>query len=394
MLVSLTQDLIRALPLRLYLSSPTSLVLLAGADTLLTPTAGIERILRMVQAILMVVLSRPLLTGGFVKLVALGNQHVWTSPRSADLAILRELRGAVALARRFFRMFRFLEAFQAAHMIYASFYASRPALPPAPAASPAASEGNAAKGDENGEDVASTTSPETASGDGKGAEPEKAPATQSKPKCNCKHQHHNHHHHQPTDPNRIPTEAWLDIFSRTFNGMYLVLETLTLLDALQLPGFSLWGAYWAPLLNVEGQRFWFFSLACGIASGVIKVAKLFAYGPAAFRQAAGAGGGTAWGTADDRPESEMAEWERMRAKMRRFVHAQREGRRAWKREIRTRGYRVARRCVADVLDLAVPGSVLGWVRVRPGTVGAAMVVSTWLTGLEVWERCGGQIGMV
>lgn len=53
--------------------------------------------------------------------------------------------------------------------------------------------------------------------------------------------------------------------------------------------------------------------------------------------------------------------------------------------------RIVRRIVADALDIAVPGAVVGWVPLEPGTVGLMMLGSTWLTGLEVWERCGGEL---
>ncbi len=47
--------------------------------------------------------------------------------------------------------------------------------------------------------------------------------------------------------------------------------------------------------------------------------------------------------------------------------------------------------MADVCDLPVPGAVIGWIPVGSGTVGLFMVVSTYLTGLEVWERCGNEV---
>lgn len=319
----------------------------------------------MVQAILMVTLSQPSLTSGFTTLIALGNRYVWIEPRSANIAALSQLRGQVALARRFFRMFRFLESFHAAHVIYTSFYTA-----PTPAAS---TESTGQQGDTVHEGDKSQE--ET-----KQDKPESSTHKCSNPNCP--------NHHRARKPRSgIPTEAWLDIFSRTFNGMYLLLEALTLIDALSLPDLSLFGSHWFPLLHVEAQRFWLFALVCGLCSGLLKLVKLVAYGPVpqtgeGYGLGGGAGGG--WTRKD---EKDMAEWERQRERMRKIVWARKEGRRLWKMEIRSRGYRTARRCLADLLDLAVPGAVVGWVKVTPGTVGACMVVSTWLTGVEVWERC-------
>lgn len=324
----------------------------------------------MVQAILMVTLSQPLLTSGFTTLVALGNQHIWIEPRHANVAALSQLRSQVALVRRFFRIFRFLESFHAAHVIYTSFYTSP--TPAAPTELPSQQDATVPGGHKSGEEK------EEEDG-GEQDKPEQALSTHKCTNPNCPN------HRPPRKPSSgIPTEAWLDIFSRTFNGMYLLLEALTLIDALSLPGLSLFGSHWFPLLHVEAQRFWLFALVCGLCSGLLKLVKLVAYGPV---PQTGEGYGLGGGGGKD--EKEMADWERQRERMRKIVWARKEGRRVWKMEIRTRGYRTARRCLADLLDLVVPGVVVGWVKVAPGTVGACMVVSTWLTGLEVWERCRG-----
>jgi hypothetical protein len=55
--------------------------------------------------------------------------------------------------------------------------------------------------------------------------------------------------------------------------------------------------------------------------------------------------------------------------------------------------KVVRRLVADVMDLSVPGSVVGWIPLDPGTVGLLMLGSTVLTGMEVWERCGKDVAV-
>lgn len=318
----------------------------------------------MVQAILMVVISQPLLISAFTDLVALCNQHVWVEPRVADVAVLVQLRSNIALARRFFRIFRFLESFHAAHVIYTSFYSPPPPhTPPVPADTV-----------DNGHEASTAAGSEHSR-----LEHEEKTSAHACGNPNCRN------HRAPSKPSstRAPVEAWLDIFSRTFNGMYLLLEALTLLDALALPGgFSLFGRAWTALLHIEGQRFWFFALVCGIGSAMVKLFKLVVYGPRA------AEGYVAWPGSKKWEGEEMAEWERQRERMREMVWARREGRRLWMAEIRSRGWRIARRCVADGVDLVVPGSVVGWVRITPGTVGWCMVVSTWLTGLEIWERCG------
>ncbi|KAK2597538.1 hypothetical protein N8I77_012317 [Diaporthe amygdali] len=330
-----------------------------------TDAAAIERILRMAQSIVMVVISYPLLLDGFTQLVILGNQHVWTDPRATGAVVLNDLKGHLGLARRFFRMFRFLESFYAAHQLYTSLY-SQPTAPTSAAAT---------------HDSQSGSSVSDANGSDKHSDPAAQP-TQTKATSQAPHQHHpNCRHRRKAGP---PAEAWLDIFGRTFNGMYLLLESITLVDALQVPAFSLWGPHWFPVLFVEGQRFWFFGLVCGVASGLIKIVKLLAYAPVPPT-------GEGYGTGEKKDESEMADWEKERERLRKIMWIRKEQRKLWKSNIKVKSKGLVRKCVADLLDTIVPGSIVGWWKVDQGTAGVILIITTYLTGWEVWERCGREV---
>ena len=145
--------------------------------------------------------------------------------------------------------------------------------------------------------------------------------------------------------------------------MYLLLETLTFPDALEVQGLSIWGQERNAMLVVEAQRFWFFALVCAVGSGVLKLRK-------------------GWVRVDEE-EGKGVKGEKVGTKGGGDGKVE-EGRGRLQRE---KNRRVLRRLVADALDLAVPGAVIGWVPASTGTVGVLMVGSTWLTGLEVWERC-------
>ncbi|KUI52973.1 hypothetical protein VP1G_00423 [Cytospora mali] len=326
-----------------------------------TDAAGIERVLRMAQAILMVIISQPLLTNAFVELVSLGNKHLWEEPRVANVGALINIRGQLALARRYFRIFRFLEAFHAAGTLYASLYS------PPPTPTPTLVEGQAAE-------AGPSITPSATTQDEKPPSPSAQPASTPDPTAHAKPQQRR----VGAGASQAPAEAWLDIFARAFNGMYLLVETATLVDAL---GFPLWGPYWFARLTVEGQRFWFLALACGVASGLTKIVKLFAYAPVPPT-------GEGYGTGDKKAEGDMTDWERERERLRRIMWPRREQRRLWRANIRAKLRGLVRKCVADFLDLAVPGSVVGWVKVDSGTVGVLMVVTTYLTGMDIWERFG------
>ncbi|KAK1766980.1 putative ex11b-like protein [Phialemonium atrogriseum] len=304
-----------------------------------TDAAGLERFLRLIQAILQVTLFYRLPFNALVSAI-----HLWQAPQSAvavaDTAfiatVLTGLRSRVALGRRFFRMFRFVESFHAAHRLWGS-------LSPSPSSSSKASS--------------SSWSPGRA-------------------------------------------ETYLDVAGRTFNGMYLLLETALLPDALGVEGLRPWGAR-GPMLAVEAQRFWFLSLACGALAGALRLLELWALAPVPETGGGygdGSGDGSGGGTGEEEEEKAVAAEKRteekgvetsvlrqQQARERERRNEQREGRR---RETVARSRALVRRLVADVLDLALPGSVVGYVKVDEGSVGLAMLGSTVLTGLEVWERCG------
>ncbi|KAK3503674.1 hypothetical protein B0T13DRAFT_444989 [Neurospora crassa] len=195
---------------------------------------------------------------------------------------------------------------------------------------------------------------------------------------------------------------WLDIMSKSFNGMYLLFETLGFCAALGVPGLDPWGPEVNRFLHVEGQRFWLFALVCGVIGGVVRLVydRDLAAGGGSSGGGGGGGGAAATTTTasdrtsetekeneigsreDDEHGNQLKEEERQRAALEQ--KAEEEQRMViW----RDRRVRIKRRITADLLDLAQPGAVVGWFPDWPGMIGLMMVGSTWLTGVEVWEKC-------
>ena len=183
-------------------------------------------------------------------------------------------------------------------------------------------------------------------------------------------------------PAWVQADVWLDLFGRTFCGMYLLLEMSTVVDYMQIEGLGVWGPERRDKVNVEAQRFWFLTLACAIASGILQiVALLLAYPPSSAPAAAGGAepvrektSGSA--AADD--EKKMSEnatqsnVEEANVRRRKF-------------------YRLGKTLVSNAIDIVIPGSIVGWLDVDPGTIGVAMFVTTILTTMDVWNRCGKEV---
>lgn len=181
-----------------------------------------------------------------------------------------------------------------------------------------------------------------------------------------------------TSPGK-PLELWLDISSRAFNGMYYLLETATLPDSLGVTHLPrVFSPEMAGVLAVEAQRFWLLALACGAASGALKVLGTYA-GSAVPETGDGFAGGVVVGEGkqedgDDKEKEKKREEEKAKARA-----AQRAN--VAKRRV------CMRKMVADLLDIALPGSALGWVPLDTLGVSSAMLATTILTSLDFWEKC-------
>ncbi|KAI6371109.1 hypothetical protein MCOR25_004043 [Pyricularia grisea] len=166
-------------------------------------------------------------------------------------------------------------------------------------------------------------------------------------------------------------DVWLDVASRSFNGMYLILETVTMPDVVGTPHLRLFGPALSATLNLEAQRFWLLALICASASSCLKL--LATYGQAAVPETGDGFGAKVGekkkkgGAAEDKAKKEAAgvALAKQRSAKRRAL---------------------LRKLTADILDMAAPGVVVGWMDVDAGMVGMAMFVTTLLTGYDVWKK--------
>ncbi|KAH8666606.1 peroxisomal biogenesis factor 11 [Xylariales sp. PMI_506] len=192
------------------------------------------------------------------------------------------------------------------------------------------------------------------------------------------------------------TGVWVDLIGRTFLGMYLLLESSTLVDAMEIEGLSIWGPLWARVINIEAQRFWFLSLVCAVISGLINMLFVMAHTPV---PATGDGfsHGKSEGISEEKEKKaegdKQTEFDvkKEQERMRKIVNGRKTARVAWRREVRAKLHGLGWSVVANGLDTLLPGAIIGWVQVSPGTVGVAMLVTTVLTSREPWERCGREI---
>lgn len=167
-------------------------------------------------------------------------------------------------------------------------------------------------------------------------------------------------------PQTLTTETYLDVLSHTFNGLYLLLESLTVIEALQIDGLTTWGLEYERVLKIESQRCWFFALAFGAIATSLRLSMT--------RKELAVQSSRSEIKSKDRDENVDSDEQR-------------------KRQLRKTALEKAarvhlRKLVANVLDLPLPGTVIGWIHAEPRTLGLVMMMTSALTGYDVWERCG------
>ncbi|KAI0888356.1 peroxisomal biogenesis factor 11 [Annulohypoxylon maeteangense] len=283
-----------------------------------TDSVGLERTFRLFQSIVQILsfYSIP-----FDLLLYTLSSSTGQIPSSSTIRIvLKSLNQRLGLARRFFRVFRSLESFNAAQKLSNRL-----------------------------------TSPNTWAGANRGLLAKAVP--------------------------------WIDVFGKTFNGLYLLLEASTLIDALQIPNLALFSTPQEKLISTEAQRFWLFSLVCGALYHALEIPLLIAYFPPPKIDEPS----KTQKDIDERLDSEKMSEKEHEEYLARASAKRDEATKAWAKQVSGMVWKLGRVAMANALDVVLPGVAVGWIKADPGTVGVAMLVTTVLTSVDVWERCGREI---
>ncbi|KAI1109313.1 hypothetical protein F5Y14DRAFT_31579 [Nemania sp. NC0429] len=296
--------------------------------------AGLERIFRLLQSIVQIGIAYPS-TIHLVDPLILLIIPVQSSVTTLNRAVLLVLQQRIDLARRYLRVFRFLDTFQQAQRLFHQHVVTSPPPP--------------------GTSLTKAPNPTPASEESSGT-----PYT-------------------PSSQRRARTEEWLDLLGRSFNGMYLLVETSTIVDYMQVDGLHVWGAEGKIVVNAEAQRFWLFTLVCGVLAGIVRISRLLAAEDETPRESTNMTTGD-----DDAGEpTEKGSSGRPRGKEEEEEERQRHKSKTLKRLVRG--------VVTNAIDIVLPAVVIGWLHVGPGVVALAMFATTLSTSVDIWKRCGREI---
>ncbi|KAK0384720.1 hypothetical protein NLU13_7198 [Sarocladium strictum] len=170
-------------------------------------------------------------------------------------------------------------------------------------------------------------------------------------------------------------EVWLDVISKTTLGMWGLLETITMLDAFEVPGLEYFGAAKTAEYNRQAQIYWFVALVASALSSLVKIGKV------------------AQSTDSTEEAKDTAAAKKKPGKGRKSINEKGKDKAAdvtgSQRSAKIRQLSI--KFVSDCLDMVIPASGVGWINLDRGLVASAMLVTTFITGKDVWDRCGKEL---
>lgn len=167
-------------------------------------------------------------------------------------------------------------------------------------------------------------------------------------------------------------DVWLDAHARTCFGMFGLLESATLPDLLAVDGLAVWGHERAIEINVEAQRFWFIALFLStLAAGTRLIRGVTAAAPP--------------------PPAKKTKEGEEKKDVETIIKEERKRKRDEAAKASSQTTKHLLDMLSSSLDLLIPASILGWVDLPPVVVGAAMFITSLITGAAVWNRCVAQL---
>ncbi|KAK9422852.1 hypothetical protein SUNI508_04519 [Seiridium unicorne] len=183
-------------------------------------------------------------------------------------------------------------------------------------------------------------------------------------------------------------KEWIEVFGLNFNGLWFLLDATLVVDALEMNGLQLWGPELQQGVHIEAQRFWFFGLLCGVLAGLIEIYNLVR---STYTLKEGISRGSD-GVTTEAPQSVpegIVKHKQENMSIRGAGAIPGPG--VIGSDVQTRLRGLARTTIANAVDMILPGAIVGWVRIHPGLIGFAMLTTTILTSIDVWQRCGREV---
>ncbi|KAL6886718.1 peroxisomal biogenesis factor 11 [Trichoderma longibrachiatum] len=192
-------------------------------------------------------------------------------------------------------------------------------------------------------------------------------------------------------------DTWLDVVGKTCLGIFGMLESVTLLDLLEIDQLEIFGAEQTASLNYQAQYFWLIGLCISLFRSGTRLLHLLGNrktksSPSSSRKVGKKEGSQTEGEHQDGREVSSKNGVVTAAKEPDEVHEKGSPRR-----MEADGGPTASgdtissllvKILADALDLLLPATAVGLVQLDSAAIATAMIISTVITANDVWVRCG------
>ncbi|KAF4965921.1 hypothetical protein FSARC_6335 [Fusarium sarcochroum] len=195
-------------------------------------------------------------------------------------------------------------------------------------------------------------------------------------------------------------DAWLEVVSKTCFGMFGMMETMTLLDLCGIDSLRIFSPEKFQEIDYQSQLFWFAGLYTSVLVSVIRLYRLLSSTPASISRenvSTNSTENTGELASAEKEISNLSEktskedLDKERERLKGIVTKRKAERRAWMQKVGNEGFVLFRSLVSDTLDMILPSSTIGWVKVEPGLVSLVMFFTTLTTGSAVWEKVGREL---
>jgi hypothetical protein len=126
-----------------------------------------------------------------------------------------------------------------------------------------------------------------------------------------------------------------------------------------MDAMEIWNTTWGPILLLEANRFWFYSIIFSLIASFIQLYSIIV------------------SPSPDEIEKALRNGKKIKDSSEKGQLNTKE---------RVLKQQIMKKVVIDGCDLLIPGHITGWMMTTPGIVGLATMVSTTLASGDIWAR--------
>jgi hypothetical protein len=172
-------------------------------------------------------------------------------------------------------------------------------------------------------------------------------------------------------------DTLLDVLGKTCLGLYGMLESVTLLDLLEVDQLEIFGAEQTDNLNYQAQVFWLIALCISLFRSSITLLRCLGKQPAPHAPSSH--------NSKENISSEKSEHQKGGKGDGSGDQVASQSKATQSKEAVSS---LILKLVATVMDILLPATAIGLIETHPAAIPLAMIISTAITANDVWIRCG------